>query len=268
MRSVLWSSGSSIFHSRLGAAILPLGVGLACGSQAEPVRSEREALVATCVDSASTAPQGGWVCGTSRTLECDRAPGTASPDVIYVVRESGCDNVELSVVPGPFPLGQTEVVVTERVATPGGGTEAREICRSELVVVDTTAPSAHPLHASMWPPNHELRSFSAAACAGLTDACDPAPAVRFTGASSDEPADSEGDGSMSPDVAFDDASTVSLRAERQGTGNGRVYSLAWSATDRSGNAVDGSCVVEVPHDASGRTAVADPIEYSIRAPED
>jgi hypothetical protein len=39
-----------------------------------------------------------------------------------------------------------------------------------------------------------------------------------------------------------------IRAERDGTGSGRIYELIYSATDASGNATPASAVVTVPHD--------------------
>jgi len=77
-------------------------------------------------------------------------------------------------------------------------------------------PSSNSLRTSLWPPNHELHTFTAEECAGANDVCDAAPDVRFSSASSDEPVNAKGDGSHTPDMVFDSASTVSLRAERQG----------------------------------------------------
>jgi hypothetical protein len=45
-----------------------------------------------------------------------------------------------------------------------------------------------------------------------------------------------------PDNAFD------LRAKRLGTGNGRVYTVTYTATDASGNSAIASATVTVPHD--------------------
>jgi hypothetical protein len=132
--------------------------------------------------------------------------------------------------------------------------------------VDTTPPWANPTHTTLWPPNHKLHAISARACAGALDACDPNVMVRFTGATSDEPADAEGDGAFEPDIAFDGAESVSLRAERQGPSNGRVYTLGWLARDAAGNELEGACTVDVPHDQSGRAAVADAAVYSVAAP--
>jgi hypothetical protein len=262
----LWSSHSSHRPLHFGAVLAFGALGAACSGESEPTRRESTPLVAECAESADAVPAGGWLCGNPRTVECDGHPGTASPATIYVVREDGCDDVEYTVAPGPFALGGTEIVVSERALDPNGETTLLEVCRSELDVVDTTPPSSNPLRSSLWPPNHELHSFTAGDCARAADICDPLPDVRFSNVTSDEPADAEGDGSHAPDMVFDDAGTVSLRAERQGGENGRVYVLGWVATDRSGNAAEGVCTVAVPHDSSGRLAVADTAVYAVTAP--
>lgn len=235
-----------------------------CGGDAESVGSERAALVAVCAESADSVPEGDWLCGEPRTVECDAQPGTASPATIYVLSRDGCDGRRLLVKEGPFAVGEHDIVVTERVDP--AGSARRELCRSGLNVVDTTPPQANPTHTTLWPPNHKLHVISARACAGVRDACDPQLTVRFTGATSDEPVDAKGDGSSEPDIVFDGADAVSLRAERQGPSNGRVYTLGWLARDAAGNAVDGTCSVAVPHDQSGRAAVADAPAYSLTAP--
>ena len=52
--------------------------------------------------------------------------------------------------------------------------------------------------------------------------------------------------------------TVDLRAERQGDGNGRVYTINYEVTDASGNTATGSSQVWVPHDqGNGATAIDD-----------
>ena len=266
MRASRCSSRSSHRPLHFGAALAFVVLGAGCSSEPEPIGRESTPLVAECAESAEAVPDGAWLCGDPRTVECDGHPGTATPRTIYVVRQGGCDDVEYTVMPGPFVLGRTEIVVSERALDPNGGTTLREVCRSALDVVDTTPPSSNPLRTSLWPPNHKLHSFTAGDCARAADVCDPAPDVRFSGVTSDEPADAEGDGSHAPDMVFDGARTVSLRAERQGGGNGRVYALGWFATDRSGNAAQGVCTVAVPHDSSGRLAIADASVYEVTAP--
>lgn len=236
----------------------------ACGSDAESVGSERAALIAVCAESPASVPDGQWLCGEASTVECDAQSGTASPGTIYVLPPDGCGGRRLLVESGPFTVGEHEIVVSEQGAP--GGSPAREICSSLLTVVDTTPPQAKPTHTTLWPPNHELHAVSAQACAGVRDACDPQLSVRFTAATSDEPVDAKGDGSSEPDIVFDGPESVSLRAERQGPSNGRVYVLSWLASDAAGNQVDGTCTVAVPHDQSGRAAIADAPAYSLPAP--
>ena len=261
--------GSAIGRNiAVGTVVSLSGMLAGCGDDPEVTRSERARLVAVCAESAETVPDGAWLCGESRTVECEAHPGTASPAAIYVVRPGGCENAELIVDEGPFALGQSEIVVMERlVPAEPRDPDTREVCRSTLVVVDTTPPSLEPLRSEIWPPNHNLHAITAADCAGAVDACDPTLDVRFTEATSDEPADAEGDGSHEPDIVFASANNASVRAERQGGENGRVYTLGFLARDDSGNIAEGACRVSVPHDASGRVAVADPSAYMVEAPE-
>jgi hypothetical protein len=233
-----------------------------CGStDDESIDSQRAPLVAICAESEQSVPDGSWVCGEPLVLECDARPGTAAPDSIYVVASDSCDDRTLLVDEGPFALGEHEVVVSE-----GSVSASAELCRSHLVVVDTTPPRANPSQTTLWPPNHQLHTLSARTCAGAVDACDPDVAVRFTSATSDEPADAQGDGAFEPDIVFDGPDSVSLRAERQGPENGRVYSLSWLARDASGNELEGTCTVTVPHDRSGKATVAGVPVYTVIAP--
>jgi hypothetical protein len=261
-----YRSARAHFTVVLATACPLLGLSTGCGGETESTRNERDPLVAVCAESNETLPAGVWLCGESRTVECDAQPGTASPRTIYVIRDDGCDNTRLLVNEGPFELGETKIVVSERiVATETGAEETHEVCTSTLTVVDTLPPSAAPLETPLWPPNHEMHAVTAGECAGASDVCDPELTVHFTHATSDEPADAEGDGSHEPDIVFEDAGRVSLRAERQGGGNGRVYTLGFRASDESGNVADGECRVMVPHDSSGRAAIADGNAYHVAA---
>ena len=50
---------------------------------------------------------------------------------------------------------------------------------------------------------------------------------------------------------------VFLRAERSGTGDGRVYTVAFTAADGNGGACSGRVAVGVPHDKGGRATPVD-----------
>jgi hypothetical protein len=116
----------------------------------------------------------------------------------------------------------------------------------------------------LWPPNGKYQTVSLSDFGiSVTDAGDPtvdASKVVITSVSSDELEDASGvgDGNTLKDIVIKDSQTVSLRAERDGNGNGRVYTINYKVTDASGNTAIGSSQVWVPHDKdTGSTAVDD-----------
>jgi len=69
-------------------------------------------------------------------------------------------------------------------------------------------------------------------------------------ASSSEPEDGLGDGATANDIQLipDDPYHLYLRAERSGTGDGRIYTITIACTDTSGNTATHSAQVTVAHD--------------------
>ncbi len=53
---------------------------------------------------------------------------------------------------------------------------------------------------------------------------------------------------LPPDIAMDSSGKISLRAERSGLDTDRIYTITYSAHDRSGNVSFASAQVVVPHD--------------------
>ena len=68
----------------------------------------------------------------------------------------------------------------------------------------------------------------------------------ITSVSSNEPVDGLGDGDTSPDWQIVDAHHVNLRAERSGTGTGRVYKIIITCSDGSGQTSTKAVLVTVP----------------------
>jgi hypothetical protein len=62
-------------------------------------------------------------------------------------------------------------------------------------------------------------------------------------------------GKKGEDMVIVDAQTVQLRAERDGSGDGRVYTIFANVTDDDGNTTQIACKVQVPYDQSGVPAV-------------
>lgn len=131
-----------------------------------------------------------------------------------------------------------------------------------LTVEDTVAPEIQSLNTELWPPNHKMATVLPSDCVAVFDACDAAPHVEFTWATSDESVNDNGDGNTDPDIILT-ADSVQLRAERQGGGDGRVYTLGYRVTDAAGHIVDGQCTVTVPHDQSGGESFNSGAAYTV-----
>jgi predicted outer membrane repeat protein len=103
----------------------------------------------------------------------------------------------------------------------------------------------------LWPPNHKLVNVHVTATAA--DDCDAAPAITLVSVVSSEADDAlgGGDGHTTDDVQ--NAATgsadfdVLLRAERSGSGSGRIYTLTYQVSDSDGNVTTVELSVAVPH---------------------
>jgi hypothetical protein len=134
-----------------------------------------------------------------------------------------------------------------------------------IQVLDTNDPPvctlAQPSVASLWPPNHTMVPVT---ITGVTDPNNQAVTFTFPAVTQDEPINGLGDGDTSPDAAVS-GNQVLLRAERAGTGNGRVYVVRFTATDDQGGSCSGTVKVAVPHSKKD-TAVEGPQIYNSFAP--
>ena len=119
------------------------------------------------------------------------------------------------------------------------------------VAADTQPPTIQSISASpsvLWPVNHKMVKVTLAVSA--TDNRDPAPVCKILRVTCNEAVNGPGDGKSQPDWEITGALTVNLRAERCGTGSGRVYAVCVECKDASGNAATGTVEVTVPHDQS------------------
>jgi hypothetical protein len=108
-----------------------------------------------------------------------------------------------------------------------------------VTVVDTSAPTISKLSVDsnmLWPPNHKMVAVRVSAI--VTDSCDPAPKYKIVSVISNEPGADEFQ--VTGDL------TVNLRAERNGPGSGRVYTITVQAADSVGNSVNRDVTVSVP----------------------
>ena len=135
--------------------------------------------------------------------------------------------------------------------TPGG---ANASCSGRLVTTDVgPVVQTYPGMANLWPPNHKMQAFELSDCiSSAVDACTGQPInidarARVVRVTSDECAKPR----------IDPAGTVQLPRERDGAGNGRVYTLHFEVAGHGGSTTSGTCKVGVPHSANGAAPVDD-----------
>jgi len=173
-------------------------------------------------------------------------PGQCSAVVNYTVTATdNCPGVPVVSNPpsgSAFPRGTTAVTVT---ATDAAGNTATG--SFTITVVDPELPTITNVSASpsvLWPPNHKLVDVTVNY--RVKDNCDqPACTLSVT---SNEPINGKGDGDTSPDWEIVGPNKVRLRAERAGSGTGRIYTITISCTDTSGNSLTKTVAVTVRHD--------------------
>jgi hypothetical protein len=125
----------------------------------------------------------------------------------------------------------------------------KDIATKLVQVVDNTPPSIDVTVSptSLWAPNHKMEPI--VATVQVTDNC-PGVSFALTSVTSNEPDNGLGDGDTSGDIQDAAIGTpdteISLRAERQGSGNGRIYTVTYAATDASNNGDQAVAVVVVP----------------------
>ena len=103
------------------------------------------------------------------------------------------------------------------------------------------------------PPNHDYHTFAIAdLISAVTDRCDASLGLAgavITQVTSDEAEDSKGSGHTRSDIVIAaDCRSAQLRIERDGGGNGRVYTIGLRAQDASGNRTATTVQVMVPQD--------------------
>jgi len=120
-------------------------------------------------------------------------------------------------------------------------------CSSTITVVDTNPPVISDVTATpdvLWPPNHKFVDVTVNAT--VTDTCDVAT-WKIISVSSNEVAKGKASKSSS-EWKITGAHTVELRAERDGKGSGRTYTITVQAKDVSGNvSAPATVTVTVPH---------------------
>jgi len=139
-----------------------------------------------------------------------------------------------------FRVGTT-IITYEARDESGNTTTAAQLVR----VIDDTPPtidhgSATP--STLWPPDHKM--VLVRVDYDIFENCEGAFTVLSV--SGNEPSNGTGDGDTQSDWEIVDDHHVYLRAERSGSGNGRLYTIRIIVQDPSGNSATREVVVSVP----------------------
>ena len=117
----------------------------------------------------------------------------------------------------------------------------------DITVVDNASPeiSVTVTPDELWPPNHKMVLITPEIT--VIDNCDPDPVVGLISITMNEEEKAKGKGHTVDDIYIDENGNIYLRAERSGTGDGRIYIITYSATDASSNSSFASATVVVSH---------------------
>jgi hypothetical protein len=192
------------------------------------------------------------ICPLDITVECTGDCGIQASDpqlipfFVGVSATDGCDSSPIIVNDAPtfFNIGTTIVTFT---ATDYCGNSSS--CSATVTVEDTTPPEIEVTLSlyELWPPNHKLVEIDATVA--VTDVCDPEAGFVLTSITSNEPDNGLGDGDVENDIQDADFETADtnfkLRAERSGTGEGRTYTIVYTAYDSCNTAPNNTTEVIV-----------------------
>ena len=190
------------------------------------------------------------VSGSTASDNCGAATVTQSPAAGTVVG------------PGPH-----SIVVT---ATDAAGNHTDKTVT--FTVIDNTPPTItlNGNVITLWPPNHQYQTVQVSdLVASASDQCDAGinlSSVYISQVTSDEAENENGNGdgnTLNDIVIAANCRSVQLRSEREGNGNGRVYTITFKVTDTSGNVTTTTAKVTVPHSQNGSAAVDDGPHYTV-----
>lgn len=138
------------------------------------------------------------------------------------------------------------------------------------------------VNVALWPPNHNMVSIDVLAATKITDPDGDPVTISINSITQDEPVTGSGKGAgtfaptgsggdcftnepemadTAPDGTGVGTAVASIRAERDGNGNGRVYQITFTASDNKGGSCQGVLLVSVPHCQNGTPAVDDGQEF-------
>ena len=211
------------------------GLSSQCTGTVTVIDNTPPSIIAPAAVTAYTGP-GSTSCGA---VVNDETLGTA-------IGSDNCPGVTVtqSGVPSGnfFPVGATTVTYATIDASGNMATAPQSVTVIDNAPPQITNISANP--SILWPPNHKMVDVTVNY--SVADNC--LSATCSLSVTSNEPIEGTGDGDTSPDWEVVDSRHVKLRAERAGTGAGRIYTVRVMCVDSSSNPSSQNVTVSVPKD--------------------
>ncbi len=251
-----WSATGVTFddaHSATPTGQFHEGTTVVTLTVSDGIQSDTDTVSITVVDTIPPV----ITCPSNITVECTGNCGIDKDDPQLTAFFAGASATDIcdatptitDDAPSFIMLGTTTVTFTARDADGNSAT-----CTADVNVQDTIKPTISVVlnRVTLRPPNHKLMDIGAVVT--VYDICDPNPTFVLTSITSNEPDNGLGDGDTAGDIqgaSFGTADTsFKLRSERSGTGTGRVYTIVYTASDKSGNTQTATVRVVVPHNAN------------------
>ncbi|HVH70277.1 MAG TPA: hypothetical protein VNB49_04100, partial [Candidatus Dormibacteraeota bacterium] len=180
----------------------------------------------------------------------DNEPGgTGVKQITYSV--TGAQTIPNTVVNSPsasFAISTEGITTITFFGTDNAGNvESAKIVTIQLdKTPPTVACSASPN--ILWPPNNKLVPINVSV--NVSDALSGPNGFTLVSVTSNEPDSGQGD--IQGFVTGTASTSGQLRAQRLGSGTGRVYTFTYTGSDRAGNTASCTTTVSVPHD-QGKT---------------
>jgi len=152
--------------------------------------------------------------------------------------------------------------ITLKVTDPSGAVSEDTV---SINIVDTTAPTitSNGQMFSIWPPNKKYHTFNVSdLVASASDSCNSG--VNLNSVVIQKVTSDEGSISDNDIIIGANCQSVQLRADRNGNGNGRVYTITFRVRDAAGNTTTLTRQVIVPHDqGNGNGAIDSGVAYTV-----
>ena len=187
----------------------------------------------------------GWNRGnvTVTFSATDNAKGSGFDAIHYTLAgaQTGADTFGAS---GAITITAEGVTTLTYFSTDRAGNS--EAPRTLRISIDKTQPAILGMPAapcSLWPPN---RAMLTVATVSAVDGVSPIASFSVS-ASSNEPPSIAGQSDTQIAGSGTAPRTIALRADRLGTGTGRIYTITANATDAAGNTTSATATCLVPH---------------------